>query len=106
MRVIGRVEGIFTDSGECLNIDYLDGSIVELTSREVHILKALQDSCANRNWKSIDMFHHERLDNADMAETFDLIWMFTKTRFAVNDFKSTVNELEEILSRLDKANEL
>lgn len=62
MKVIGKTSPIYNIEGHIVNTNYLDESIVLLSSREIEVLK-----------------------------------MLTEAKFAVNNFKSMVEELESIL---------
>jgi len=37
-----------------------------------------------------------------MDDLFGLVWTFAKARFAINDFKAMVTQLDETVNRLDK----
>jgi len=104
MRVIGRIEPKFDKDNNCENAPYIDGAIVELTSKEAATIKALQEACAGNNWpiEKLMHFYRSKPDDIDMDDLFGLVWTYTQSRFAVNDFKTVVNQLEETLNRLDK----
>ena len=85
----------------------IGGAIVELTQHEMALIKALQDACDGRQWRTGNIMEYwqERAKDVDMSEAFSVIERFVVARFAINDFKKMVTELEDTITRLDKANE-
>jgi len=113
MRVIGRIEPKLTNYGqEIENPEYIDGKIVELTSREVSILKLLQDACNGERWRGVPLieyyqrFGNLELKDVNMSEAFAMVYTFATTRLAINDFKATVVELDKIINKTDSVSEL
>ncbi len=100
MKVIGKIhhqvddQGYVTDDRD--SIKYLGGNIVILSKHEMGALKILQDAC---NGLRSDLFRvgSERLDNAMMDDLFMLVCKFAEAKFAINDFKGKIKELESIL---------
>lgn len=107
MRTIGRVELKFDNEGIAQNADYANGLIVELTSKEAYMLKLLQDACKGKQCKVDKMLddYRTRPEDINMDDLFGLVWTYTKARFAINDFKNVVSQLDETINRLDKINE-
>ena len=109
MRVIGRIEpNVNRDEQYIENGEYVRGAIVELTPHEMALIKALQDACEGRQWRTGNIMEYwqEKAKDIDMSEAFAVIEKFVIARFAINDFKNMVTELENTVTRLDKASEL
>jgi len=107
MRTIGRIELKHDNNGTVYNAEYVDGLIVELTRREVYLLKLLQDACEGRSWTLDRMIKefNDRPEDANMEDLFGLVWTYTQSRFAINTFKAMVTQLDETINRLDKIEE-
>jgi len=108
MRTIGRIVIKQNKEGFVENHEYADGIIVELTSQEAMLLRGLQDSCDGQRWnleRILNDPHNSKPNDVDMSEAFGLVRRFAEMRFAVNDFKSMVNQLEDTINGLDKTNE-
>lgn len=105
MRVIGTIKAQF-DGDHITNAPYANGLIVEMTTYEANLLKALQEACEGREWSIERMLkdkpYYIDIEDVDMVEAFGLVRLFMETRFAVNSFKEMVDRLEETLNRLDK----
>jgi len=100
MKVIGKIPAKFTDAGEVENADYVDGSIVMLSHAEVITIKQLQDAYNGDtfNWRVA----RGEFDNIEMSDAFRLVSKFASAKFAINEFRETIDRLDEILMKEDK----
>jgi hypothetical protein len=95
MKIIGRMEPKFTgDTGHIEDPEYLSGSIVALTKKEVEVLRLLQDAW---NGEVFEWFHASSPDDKDMSDAFRAILNFVEIKFAINEFKEAINNLDNIL---------
>jgi len=100
VKTIGEVTPVFADgSGHVEDTIYLGGSIVMLSRSEVKVLRMLQDACEGDtfNWSLMD--NRNNPDNIEMSNTFRLVYEFSIAKFAINEFKGTVDRLDDILMK-------
>ncbi len=107
MKTIGYIEPAFTtDDGEITMLDpeYEGGTIVQLTQRETALLIKLQDAWDGGvfRWPPSD---NEKLDEREMNSAFKAIQSFIEMKFAVNEFRNTIDRLDDLLKN-GEGNEL
>ena len=98
MKVIGKVDYIRKDeeTGVSYGDEYLEGGIVLLSRHEMGALDMLQKAC-NGLENQYPHFEWGKPDNVMIDDLFMLVYRFAEARFAINDFKDTIERLESIL---------
>ncbi len=75
---------------------YKGGGIVLLSQHEMGALDMLQKAC-NGLENQYPHFEWGKPDNVMIDDLFMLVYRFAEARFAINDFKDTIERLESIL---------
>lgn len=106
MKILGSISPEFNDNNEVINAQYINGKIIAFTHREVSILSMLQ--MANENigldWSKYDMFKSPT--NDDISDAMKCVWAFVEARFQINKFQETINYLRDMLTKIDKLEEI
>ena len=100
MKVIGGITPDFQDNdGRVSNGDYLGGSIVMLSKAEMMVLEMLQSSLKGDqdDWLNRSQFRSSVDTNVVMDDAFSLVLIYARSKFAVNEFKSSVEWMEGLL---------
>jgi hypothetical protein len=95
MKIIGNVQPEYNEGGEVINSSYIGGSIAMLSERETNLLALLQLA-----WDG-DIFRFPpgrfNADERDMSDAFKAIRAFTEAKLAINEFRETINLLDDLL---------
>jgi hypothetical protein len=105
MKIIGNVEPEINESSELVNTQYAGGTIVMLSRRETSTLALLQDAWDGKVFR----FNFESIGNPkekDMDNAFKSIYSFIEAKFAINELRNVVNNLDSILVKGENASEL
>ena len=101
MKVIGEVAAKLNEEGEAENKDYLGGSIVMLSQREMVILRQLQDAANGHKWHFVGIPASHITDDVEMDNLFWLVRQFIEAKFAINEFKGAIERLDGIMMKAE-----
>ncbi len=80
---------------------YLGGGIVLLSTYEMKAVKMLQEACEGLRSDYLSMKWGKPKD-AEIDDLFMLVYRFAEAKFAINDFKGRIKELENALGDNEK----
>lgn len=101
MKVIGDVTPKFDEEGNTVNVNYVGGCIIMLTSREASIFRDLQKAAKSEKWRFPFPDERTKPDDIKMDTLFWLVRQFTEAKFAINEFKGTIERLDDILMKAE-----
>lgn len=93
--MIGDVKLEVTESGELANAAYAGGVIVMLTKQEAAILASLQMAWDGHIFRFPD--HPRDIEKREMSDAFWAVRSFVQAKFAINEFRDSINYLDDIL---------
>jgi hypothetical protein len=95
MKVLGSVNPEYDENGEVVNTDYMGGTIAMLTEREMTQLNLLQQAWDDKIFKFPPSRYEA--DERSMDDAFKAIRCFVETKFALNEFRACINDLDSLL---------
>ena len=101
MQIIGDIIPKFDDDGEVTNPGYAGGVLVQLSRSEARILAELKLALDGHEWDYSRLIN-AKLSDYEISEVLLIIRVFIEAKFAINQMKNTVDELENILTGLEE----
>lgn len=101
MKILGGISPEYDEDGEVINASYMGGAIVAITEKEGRFLALLQAA-----WKGGTFrwdLNAREADNCEMDDQFKAIHAWVEAKFALNEFKSVIDDLDGLL--MGKENE-
>jgi hypothetical protein len=95
MKVIGYIKPEYNDEGEVVNGDYVNGGLVALSESELSVLGLLQSAWDGETFRAY--INMRDTDNRMLSDAFKAVRCFVEAKFALNEFKNSINNLDDVL---------